>query len=1105
VKELFFWQRKLIQLLHDPPEKALLLGSRVPHRRSVEAIFQRLAGKPLGWTDCYPDWAATGADRPVLKQRKVSRGDRTLNVFFADKPTVTHPLTAAGIALRTVPGHTEWPDDHQKLMEDVFAQEEPNAEERGTEEEKSLIEWNDVKQVRETALWLWRAWRDELTKVQPDVRWDLLPADTRCPDHSVWDHTRLAAALAFVARRDPARHPWLFCATLGPAQRFLRAARTSRDLWLGSFLLSELGLAAMEPFVEHYGPDCILYPDLRGNPRFDAWLKGRHPSALPGDLPEPTTFAALIPNTFVAVVPGGGADYLESISNLAGDADRAWKKRWESLTGRVHKWLEEAVGTEQYGRRIGTMWTKQHECVLDFRWVAVKWDTPEKVKDFASLGARESLPAQEPRPEAAMAEDLKRIETRLSRFRPWVDPKTLSAYEVAREVFGKVNPGYLQNERGFDYPFTHMALKGVDALRKEARSPANLEERGEKCTVCETRGALPGFDGGPLDHLRGRVRRFWQDEKLDPEQRGADRLCSVCASRRFLVDAWGQDGTSEVENPARIWFGKDWKSERDADGKLRVPFPSTSTLALQDYLAFLATERKLEGPVREYVHAFDEAAKKTRWKRTTFSRCLPALALASASAHDTGLRFLMIDAQYLMPHALDMELRRWDNKPPVKQKIGAFQKAGERLRRAAAKRLAENQKMRRISRDSRIAVIAVDGDQLGALIGGDPKRIVVPWEDVLHPEIPRRLREEGGSEAFAWFRNSGWPDLLSQPRHVGPAIQALLSRSLAFFCHTLAPWVVEREFRGRLIYAGDDDILALAPADDALPIAARLQQLYSAPWVIDTRPGEDAWEWRRNDWAPKTTDMSTLRKTDRGRFLIPSIQKGKKVIDFPPETFEAHAADQSQRPIPGPEIPATSRIIPMLGRRQSVSAGIAVAHFKEPLGPLVDRAHRLLDEEAKEKMERRAAALSLSTRSGEKIQFSVKWDKDGGPPKAQEVIRDLTDGFRSGRLPGRLPYKLRELLPAALAPLPRTKEGRPDCEKDPQRQEEHRQLLEGLVAFSLESPNHPSGLVKHVVDLWDECLRAELEHQLAGTRDTGEHSLDGMLFCRALAQDRETV
>ncbi|MEZ5584380.1 MAG: type III-B CRISPR-associated protein Cas10/Cmr2 [Candidatus Competibacteraceae bacterium] len=110
--------------------------------------------------------------------------------------------------------------------------------------------------------------------------------------------------------------------SIGPVQRFVEEARTTRDLWirLRHFLLSDLIWHAMLPIVKRYGPDCIVYPDLRGNPLVDVWLNGENPQALPEYARNPSTFAAMLPNVFVALVPRGGTGHLLNLEILTREA-----------------------------------------------------------------------------------------------------------------------------------------------------------------------------------------------------------------------------------------------------------------------------------------------------------------------------------------------------------------------------------------------------------------------------------------------------------------------------------------------------------------------------------------------------------------------------------------------------------------------------------------------------------------------------------------------------------------------------------------------------------------------------------------------------------------
>ena len=67
-----FWQQKLLQLLHDPPDKPyeMLPGlkgkKRGGHETVAKAILTLLTGVPIKWINRQPDWITAGADRPVF-------------------------------------------------------------------------------------------------------------------------------------------------------------------------------------------------------------------------------------------------------------------------------------------------------------------------------------------------------------------------------------------------------------------------------------------------------------------------------------------------------------------------------------------------------------------------------------------------------------------------------------------------------------------------------------------------------------------------------------------------------------------------------------------------------------------------------------------------------------------------------------------------------------------------------------------------------------------------------------------------------------------------------------------------------------------------------
>jgi CRISPR-associated protein Cmr2 len=325
---------------------------------------------------------------------------------------------------------------------------------------------------------------------------------------------------------------------------------------------------------------------------------------------------------------------------------------------------------------------------------------------------------------------------------------------------------------------------------------------------------------------------------------------------------------------------------------------------------------------------------------------------------------------------------------------------------------------------------------MGRLLLGDPDRVKARWRDVLHPSAADQIRE--GDEPWKAF----WRTTLERPRLMGPSTHAFVSRALRHFANRILPWVVEREFGGRLIYAGGDDALALCPAADALALLARLDRLYTSAWVLDRHPEADPW--------PTDEPRDPLYEVggDRAR-----------------ERFDT--LDKDARGTRG-------RIVPMLGEHQSFSAGVAFGHFKTFLRLLRSQALAARDS-AKEAGGRRAG-LRWFTRNGVKLRWTAALRDEAG---GVEQIRRLAAGFGNGTIPGRLPYKLRDALPAAVAAV---EKGRLD-------------LLDGLAERALDGA---SSRIGDIMGTW----KAGFPKNINGHFDP-EASLGGLLVARALAGKEE--
>jgi len=308
---------------------------------------------------------------------------------------------------------------------------------------------------------------------------------------------------------------------------------------------------------------------------------------------------------------------------------------------------------------------------------------------------------------------------------------------------------------------------------------------------------------------------------------------------------------------------------------------------------------------------------------------------------------------------------------------------------------------------------------------------------------------------------SGWGDLLHLPRLAGPSLHAFISRALADFSHTIVPWVVEQEFAGRLIYSGGDDLLALAPADQALNMADRLRTLYSSPWVMDTRPDIRPWSWLRKD-------QHALMNNPQKRFQI--ISKDRELQD---------CLAQADKP------DSQGRLMPMLGPGCSMSAGIMYGHFKTPLGKMLHYSHVLLDTWAKDMAGRNAAGLGHFSRGGIKTMFAASWDT--GPFGLANTVHRVRQGFaEKNGLPASLPYKLREQC-RMLDPFALKKDESLD-------QAMLRRIMQGLLGKAMGEGKVGDATEGAALALWQAGYQLETEAE-----DQEVDTLSGLFFCRYLS------
>jgi CRISPR-associated protein Cmr2 len=129
---------------------------------------------------------------------------------------------------------------------------------------------------------------------------------------------------------------------LGPVQTFIEAAKTVRDLWTGSYLLSWLTFQAMRPILDlvpNQPERGFVFPAPERIPLLDLY---RNAPTFPGGEPRKASMLTpCLPNKFLAVVPGGPDG--QQGRDLAQACEDACRAAWESLATDVHQALRVRV------------------------------------------------------------------------------------------------------------------------------------------------------------------------------------------------------------------------------------------------------------------------------------------------------------------------------------------------------------------------------------------------------------------------------------------------------------------------------------------------------------------------------------------------------------------------------------------------------------------------------------------------------------------------------------------------------------------------------------------------------------------------------------------
>jgi len=384
------WKRKLAAFLHDPPSKCLDI--RTHGERSHLAFRQAgFTDSEIGEYTTLADHTAAAADRLPFPS---SRPAALRSAFDGVRNAFIHPLGKGAEPSSRLPFHKEFPSA------EAGAEAESSVQPILTT--SSLARFgNEELQWRARYFAHWRRWPD--AAAERDYRLRFLPADTRIPDHTIWNHMQVVSALAGCETPDGSIAPAFLKVQLGPVQEFIAAARSTRDLWSGSYLLSWLMAAGLKVLSADVGPDAVVFPSLRGQPLFDLhwreelWNQVEIGTGRPvwdslqwsqDDLLTPN-----LPNVFLAVVP---ASRSRELGRKVQDAIQAeWKRIAAAVWEECDRAKFTSCGAPFDSNTTHARFDSQVDRFLSVSWQATDW--PDSLEDTLALvsGFATGMPIQE--------------------------------------------------------------------------------------------------------------------------------------------------------------------------------------------------------------------------------------------------------------------------------------------------------------------------------------------------------------------------------------------------------------------------------------------------------------------------------------------------------------------------------------------------------------------------------------------------------------------------------------------------------------------------------------------------------------------------------------
>jgi CRISPR-associated protein Cas10/Cmr2 subtype III-B len=819
---------KVACLFHDPPIKPLASWKlKKGHEEVAKEIIENLNKKLPNSVQLnsyimksniieHADWVAASSDRFIISELYSGNVDKIIAINILNMNGKDLNETYSKLP-------NNWYEEFKKsfptnLFEDINIEE--------------LVNNNQLHIIYHI---IWRFLIEATVRSLNNLKdFALLPADTRVPYYTIYDHLYTSSGFLVSLKDDQniGRVGIIHWEAIG-TQSFIQESRAFRDLWASSFLISLMNTVIIIKLAKEHGFDSILNPNMLYNPLIDLYLyahtKDERLNISYEELRNPIT-----PDKGFAIVP------YTKVEDFVKEIPKWFNELWKIIAKTVKEHIENELKDSQADIFKDSL--KEYLCInediglekfikpiLSWKdiWEKVGYDIPI---NFICVG--EKLELKQDSLHSKLNELKKYL---LDLYNENELDELLKELKVLREI--AKNKGYHDEFQFFEFPLIIEILKKKKKLRAELpridapkwilKSDIYIKDRKLVCSICYKRPAII-FGNTSVTVTRLKLYEIKEDE----------RLCPICLTKRLLArqDLFTKILSKVYEYADNSINYKDYESvindlkdkyEKVLLEKLNIPrniltVPSLDTISTLTFRSSLIKYTPYE------IEKIINKIKEIELNNNKLFKDMPHPEwFKDYKDKLENMRILLVGGEYFLVDELEKIYRNNTNmKSKIKELEDIFKEITEDIKKLEYIKIKDREIVA-TKPGKYVTLIKADGDNMGKLFTlTDKYRKQI--KDILPKELNEYLRKDE-EEIIIYDKRYTIKDIKSYRYIPTPSFYAYISRTLSSIARNITK--IANDYATVIVYAGGDDILAIAPVELSLLFANQARKVFSLEWI----------------------------------------------------------------------------------------------------------------------------------------------------------------------------------------------------------------------------------------------------------------------------------